>query len=285
MTIRTKNAPYGCTLPIGLHVLDTAKAIALLKKLKCKGVDALEEPLTMLSEEIDTIEQVFQARTGKLNERHLGELEGAIKTHGTLDPLILWRCGAYAILLEGHHRLEAYQRADITKGQMTDIPVTWFRGSVEEAVVKAGAANSRAKLQMSHAERSNHAWKMVKTEMFKVAEVVDATTISKRTVITMRGVADKLGEEASTCESWQKALMLLKGQVGWDPDEAEALAEQLSQEFAERLLKNFGSKLVQNSEITAKAFYKHFNRQSAKIISDWMSEAGIEPEDLSGDDE
>lgn len=286
MTIKTAPSQYqNLNLPSHIHVMDTALALKALAKIKAVGVDNAERPETLTSEQIDTIEQVFQARSGQLNEQHLGELESAIKAQGPLDPLIVWRCGNYAVLLEGHHRLEAYRRVDVVKHQITNIPVRWFEGTVEEAAIRAASANSRAKLQMTHAERSDHAWKMVKTGLFKVSDVIEATTISKRTIITMRKVADKLGKDAAGCDNWQRALKLSKGDSGsgWEPDEVEAQIEAEAQKIANSLLKNHGMRLSRNPEITAKALSIHLNRMSQEIIKCWIAEMGYD-EDALGDE-
>lgn len=266
-------------LPSGLHVMPMDKAILKLKRLKEAGVDLHDRPETLLSTEIDTLENVFQARSGKLNERHLGDLEAAIRTQGTVEPLILWRCGGYSILLEGHHRLEAYQRVEKQRGALIPIPVTWFEGTVEEAVIKASSANSRAKLPMSSTEKLDHAWKLVLSETFSLRQIIDAASVSRRTVNNMRSVMKKLGRDAHETKSWRSALSRAQGFSGWDQDDADALVEAQAKEWADRLAKEFSTKLAHQPEIAAKALAIYFNRVSSEVIKAWASEIGGLPQD------
>jgi hypothetical protein len=261
-------------------------AIVKLRRLKEMDVDAPDRPLTLPSDKIDTMENVFQARDAGLNEQHLGELETAIRDHGVLEPLILWRCGVYAIVLEGHHRLEAYRRVEAARGRPIQIPVVWFEGSVEEAVIKAASSNSRPKLPMSKAERSEHAWRLVVTRAFKVSEVMTAASVSKRLVINQRSVLNTLGDEAAAkAKSWRAALAAAKGLKGEDQNWSEAEVEAQAQEWADRLAKEFSTKLAHQPDITAKALNIYFNRKSEEIIRAWLNERGLALEDFLDEDE
>ncbi|OCP20978.1 MULTISPECIES: ParB N-terminal domain-containing protein [unclassified Ensifer] len=284
MTLKT-NVQGKAALPLGLHVLPMDVAIEKLRTLKQIGVDETDRPQALLSRQIDTLENVFQARTGQLNEAHIGELEAAIRTHGTLEPVIMWRCGAYALLLEGHHRLEAYQRTEQQTQKPISIPVTWFEGSVEAAIVRASSANTRAKLPMAKAEKLDHAWRLVLSGAFSVKEVIDASSISRRTIMTMRSVRNKLGDDAKRCASWRAALAQAHGLGGdWSEDEEDAKIEALAKEYADRLAKEFSTKLSHVPVITARAFRIHFNRASHEVISAWQQEVGSPVEDDDDDE-
>ena len=54
-------------------------------------------------------EDLFQHR--ELEEKHLGDLARVIRQVGRFDPLLLIRVGNEAVLIDGHHRIEAYRRA------------------------------------------------------------------------------------------------------------------------------------------------------------------------------
>lgn len=272
-------------LPGGLHVMPMDKAIGRLRKRKELETDAPQRPATLLSTEIGTLENVFQARTGKLKEQHLGDLEAAIRTQGQVEPLILWRCGQHAILLEGHHRLEAYRRVEAAKERLIPIPVSWFEGSVEQAVVRSSSANSRAKLPMTSMEKLDQAWKLVLTQTFSLAQIVDAASVSRRTVINMRNVMRKLEDDAADCKGWRTALNMASGREGWEQDDAEALVDAQAKEWADRMAKEFSTKLAHNPEIAAKALMIYFNRVSAEVIKAWVSEAGELPQEDAEDDE
>ena len=85
------------------------------------------------------------------------------------------------MLLDGHHRREAYRRARVT----TAVPVEWFKGDLDAAIVEAGARNCQEKLPMSNADRMNFAWRLVKlgtlskAAMRKAAGSVRAATVGR----------------------------------------------------------------------------------------------------------
>ncbi|HEV7256200.1 MAG TPA: ParB/Srx family N-terminal domain-containing protein [Bosea sp. (in: a-proteobacteria)] len=207
---------------------------------------------------------LFQARGGQLYEPHLSDLASAIGREGMLTPVDVIQIGSQAVLIEGHHRMEAYRRAGITE----DIPVVYFKGTIEDAVAESGRANSRAKLPMPLRERSDYAWKLVKLGRHSIKETATAANISERQVAIMRKAAKALGDRAFSYEGWMAALQASKGiaPLTWEPDEIEARKEAQAQEYAERLSKAFYTKLTNNPEIAARALALHFGDKLEEVF-------------------
>ncbi|WP_425661925.1 ParB N-terminal domain-containing protein [Roseobacter sp. EG26] len=66
---------------------------------------------------IETRPDVFQFRHSEVYEHHVGDLAKALQSAGGLDALTLWQdpeTGSL-VLVDGHHRLAAYQQTGWTK--------------------------------------------------------------------------------------------------------------------------------------------------------------------------
>lgn len=74
--------------------------------------------------------------------------------------------------------------------------MAYFTGSVEEAVLQAGRANSKAKQPMTNTERQDFAWRLVRLGSYTRNQVAEAAGVSLRQVATMREVLKELGEDA-----------------------------------------------------------------------------------------
>lgn len=64
----------------------------------------------------------------------------------SLDPITVWRCGAHALFIDGHHRLEAYKRHELKSKELTQVPVTWLDASLDKAIEEAAADNVKTRL-------------------------------------------------------------------------------------------------------------------------------------------
>lgn len=232
--------------------------------------------------DIRQVPELFQARTGKLNQHHVGELVSAIGRSGALDPVTVIQIGPEAVLIEGHHRMAAYSRAGFTES----IPVSYFTGTVKDAVREAGRANSRAKLPMPLQERQNYAWKLVKMGCYTKAQIRDAANISDGQVGIMRRVRKALGEAATDHEHWWQAQRAAKGieSLTWDADEIDAKKEEWAQKYAERLHKSFSNQLTQNPEIAARALALHFGDALGEVYRELAGHVG-KLEDESDEDD
>ena len=197
-----------------------SKLTALLARLKAEAeaTPAREVlPDRLPPSAITLLPELFQPRA--MAESHLHELTGIAKSGRVFDPVEVLQVGQRVYLVDGHHRMEAYARAKVG----VPVPVTYFKGTIEDAVLEAGRANSRAKLTMSNQERQDYAWRLVKMGGYKAAQIVTASSISRRQVFAMRKVASALGEDAIDCEWWWKARRLAEGKAAtpFAPEEME----------------------------------------------------------------
>ena len=210
--------------------------------------------------------ELFQPRA--ISEKHIADLVRAIHQFGTVDPITVMSVSGRTILIDGHHRVEAYQRA----GKTTDIPVNYFTGSVEEAVLEAGQSNSKAKLPMTGRERQDFAWRLVLLGKHSKASIVQSTGISTSQVGNMRAVRKKLGSKAFAYPSWWRARTQAQGQPqDMDEDQRELWKQELADRFADRLAKTFSTKLAERPEIAAMALATYFGRRLPDVILELRS--------------
>lgn len=200
-----------------------------------------------------------------LAENHVHDLTRVAKSGRLFDPLLVIQIGGTAYLVDGHHRREAYLNAKV--GQ--PIPVTYFVGSVEEAVLEAGRANSKAKQPMTNTERQDFAWRLVRLGTYTRAQVAEAAGVSVRQVATMRDVLKQLGEEAFDHESWWKAREAASGKESpsFDSDdEREEWLESTASDLARRMRKEFTGKLISNPELAARTLNIYFGRKLPEVF-------------------
>lgn len=239
---------------------------ALLAKLKAQAAaepvpEVLPDHLPISA--IATETALFQPRG--LAENHVHDLTRVAKSGRLFDPLVVIQIGGTAYLVDGHHRREAYLNAKVTQ----PIPVTYFAGSVEEAVLEAGRANSKAKQPMTNTERQDFAWRLVRLGTYTRNQVSEAAGVSVRQVATMRDVLKKLGEEAFEHESWWKANRAASGKESpsFDSDdEREEWLEQSASDLARRMRKEFTGKLISNPELAARALNIYFGRKLPDLL-------------------
>ncbi|WP_372072014.1 hypothetical protein P7L75_27980 [Tistrella mobilis] len=238
----------------------------LLAKLKAKAdtevmPEALPDHLPISA--IATETALFQPRG--LVENHVHDLTRVAKSGRPFDPLVVIQIGGNAYLVDGHHRREAYLNAKVTQ----PIPVTYFVGSVEEAVLEAGRANSKAKQPMTNGERQDFAWRLVRLGGYARKQVADAAGVSLRQVATMRDVLKQLGEDAFEHESWWQARSAASGRESpsFDSDEErEEWLEARASDLARRMRKEFTGKLIANPELAARALNIYFGRKLPELL-------------------
>jgi hypothetical protein len=153
---------------------------------------------TVARRNIRVAEQVFQwrgdARRDRWNrENHIYTLAKAIKDNEKpLERLLVFPVGKDFYVIDGHHRLAAYDTAGWTKG----IPVEVFAGTLAEARVCALACNVKDKLAMTAQAKSDAAWRIIKEDLGGLAapQVMQLTGVSRRQVFYMKSVWKELNE-------------------------------------------------------------------------------------------
>ncbi|WP_404925708.1 ParB/RepB/Spo0J family partition protein [Mesorhizobium sp. ORM16] len=220
-------------------------------------------PPELRLQDIEMVPELFQPRGG-ISERHVSELVKAIKTVGALDPVTVMVVGKRPILIDGHHRIEAYGAAQWTE----PVPVRYFEGSPEDALVAAGEANSKAKLPMDNTDRQNFAWRLVLIDRHSIAKVARASGISAAQVTIMRRARKALGGQAADFSTWFRARLAANGKEyvnSGDDDERDQWMQQVADRYADELTKKFSTKLALNPEIAAMALASYFGRKLPEV--------------------
>ncbi|MTK63867.1 MAG: nuclease [Methanobacterium sp.] len=256
--------------------------LELLAELKAKAeaepVPA-ELPECLPINAIRRVPELFQPRGEREDEHHLGELVRAIGIHGMLDPVEVIQIGQDAYLVDGHHRVTAYGMAKVAE----PVPVVYFMGTIEEAVLKAGQANNKAKLPMTTRERMDYAWRLVLMDKYSKRQIVEAAGTSDRQVANMRQAMGKLGKGATSFTHWRAAQRAADDKDGHQmtPEQRADWVEQRAGELADKLARTFSNKLSENIEITARALERYFGRRLGEIAG----EMGFYPRDCDEEDD
>lgn len=267
--------------------LPLAEALDRLQEVADGNGGELELRDRLLPKQILTFPNVFSPGRGPLSEHHLSDLSAMKAASGDLEPLLVWRCGKFPVLLDGHHRLKVYLRAD--RDQPVPVPVVWFSGTAEEATIRAARAKSRPSLPMTRSQRSDLAWTLVQSGRFTIAQVIEAASVSRTTVQTMRRVKREIeasqGDGAADAfPTWWQAASYNKGGRMWDQDNVDELKRIQAEEWADRLAKTFSTKLANNPEIAALALATYFGRRGPELVRALMDEVG-EPEPEEDDED
>ncbi len=269
------------------------EALALLRReLDQKTDDGTPPPHGLRPKEISRNVAVFQPRELRGNlaedEQHISVLVKAIgdpKKPRMLDPILVWWSGARWIVIDGHHRLLAYHRAGVT----APVPLEVFRGSLEEAVGAAAAANSKNKLPMSEADKLNMAWRLtVHFPERSKRKVARDCSISERSVANMREALGKLRARGVAVEdipdNWKDAKRDADGDerdADWDADAARRKREDY---WAKAILRSCGKPVTRDPEALALALRTIDDRLPKRLI-DTHEWSDVVDESLSERDE
>ena len=144
--------------------------------------------------------------------------------------------------------------------------MVYFEGTLDDAVLEAGRANTKTKLPVTAQERGDYAWRLVCIGTFSKAKIVEASGVSDGRIATMRRVMKSLGDAAFESKSWRHARLLATGRgLSMSDDERDQWKEDQAQRYADRLRKEFGTKLSNNPEIAAMALSIHFGRRLGTV--------------------
>jgi len=241
----------------------------------------------MKRDAIYVAEQVFQWRQDARNmvPRHnaIFDMARALWDKGdVLPPITVFPVGRNYFVMDGHHRLAAYDTAGWTEA----IRVQVFTGSLRDAERAAMKANSRDKLPMSKPDKFNAAWRLVKQEYPKdtVPSIADTASIARSTVDNMRAALKKLKTMGVTKEvlkdmPWNAARDKAKGREEWkgvDPDWIKAEAQKLVKQLSDAKLI---TQLIKRPQVTALALSMLADGFVEALVAEFGYGYGEEPED------
>jgi hypothetical protein len=238
-----------------------------------KGIRSLPRASIVIAE------KVFQWRFTRedigARDDHVLDLANIIKSTGKpLDPIIVFDAGAQYYVVDGHHRLAAYDTARWTKA----IPVSVGEGSLEQAAQAALKRNSKNTRNLSKKEKQEAAWKLGKRLPRQTREVIEGmTTVSLSAQDRMRSLLKKLRDAGEPTDEMTYAQALGKqwttdrdpdwDAVTWLEKEADKLVKKLEDAGLDFMLRK-------NHEVTAMAL----ERIDSSLIGGLACLWGLRPE-------
>jgi hypothetical protein len=239
--------------------------------------------------------KVFQWRVPKHNmlpsDDHIFRMARAIQQQRLpLTPIIVFPVEDVFYVMDGHHRLAAYD----TAGWKKVIPARVYQGSLEAAWLSALGYNSRDKLPMDQLDKTFAAWRIVKKNdpRYSKSTIMKLTAVAKGTVDNMRAVWKKIndGKHGTTEElqelTWSRARSLAEGRKenaeleDWREAEANKLVEELHR------AKLIG-RLTKHPDVTALALAQLADGLPAALMAEWTEETEriFDPHEEADDDE
>jgi hypothetical protein len=236
---------------------------------------------------------VFQWRRPKRNQipsdDHIFNLARVVHERANaLPPILVFPIGSDFYVVDGHHRLAAYDTAKWKEG----IPAVVFEGSLEEAYRAAIRLNSKDKLPMSRDDKSSAAWTLVKLDdpRDSRASIMKDTGIGKGTVDNMRRVWKTLNDghhgalEDLMGLNWWQARRRAEGHP--DLKEVDDWREEKADELVLALNRaKLAGRLTKDPDITALALAKLSSELPEQLIAQWNDETErpFDPQDKEGD--
>ena len=259
---------------------DTGESVADLGR-KVKGTKPTQATSRRTQgvprERIRVAENVFQWRTDARHLDHILKMaKGLLDIGEALDPITVLPVGKLLYVVDGHHRLDAYDTARWRKR----IPATVLPGTLQEARAYALTHNSKDKANFTDRDRYEAAWRMTQEWFFDGAKysipyTAKATTVATSTVSNMRRTLKVLVQTYQAKEEkfprdmrWRRARMEEQGQpIQYDDNWLEAEAQKLV-DAARKANINF----AKNPEITAMALRLLHDNMPRALISEWFVE-------------
>lgn len=238
------------------------------------------EPMQLALDSIKTATAVFQPRdveaaaAALASDSHVKVLAEAIKDNGAsaFDPLVVWWSGSHWYVIDGHHRLIAFKKvkADHPKLRINAAPVAVFAGTLNEAIKQSVERNSKDKLPMRKDDKLESAWKLVSMGGMTKDQIHRATTISERTIATMRKKLRELVDRNIDPLDW---TWLEAKNEQRDIKVDDDWIEKQAHDWMRRFLKLFGRKLIEQPQIAARALELYSDRLPVELIRYWPDEA------------
>jgi hypothetical protein len=274
---------------------DIEKRVGKLPTGEALVAGTTEDTVNLDRNSIRVATQVFQWRIPKRNmlrsDDHIFRMAQALQQQRTpLPPIIVFPVGDVFYVMDGHHRLAAYDTARWTKA----IPAQVYRGSLEAAWRSALGRNSRDKLPMEQEDKTAAAWRIVKKDDDRdsISSIMTLTGVAKGTVNNMRRVWRTIddGKHGDANElqalTWAKARRLAEGREDdmeledWKAKEADELVKALQRA---KLI----PRLTKNPDITALALAQLAEGLPAALMAEWSEEEErpFDPHEPAGEDE
>jgi hypothetical protein len=223
---------------------------------------------------------VFQWRIPRRNmlpsDDHIFGMAQALHRQRTpLTPIIVFPVGDVFYVMDGHHRLAAYDTARWTKA----IPAQVYQGSLDAAWRSALGRNSRDKLPMSKEDKTSAAWRIVKKNdpRDSIASTANLSQVSESTVDNMRKVWRTIndGKHGDPKElqalTWGMARMRAAGREDWA--ELEDWREQEANKLVDALHRaKLIGRLTKSTDILALVLEKLGEGLPAALMEEWREE-------------
>ncbi|MEW2912328.1 ParB N-terminal domain-containing protein [Leisingera sp. JC11] len=236
-------------------------------------------PLNKLEADPD----LFQHRTVKLDNAHAEALVHVLSRGETLDPLTAWVDDrGQLIVVDGHHRLEAYRRANWTKG----VPVVIHSGPEENAQFLAMSDNGKQRLQMTQEEKSNWAWRMVRDYPELTAKRIAEGPVSLRQVRNMRSTMRRLEQAGEALpDTWGMAMVMDKGNAGeWDEAQREERRVAMRAKLLEQIRAHLSLAAQRDPDMALEVVEEVMGRSRFEIAADALGYRKMTQAEIEGDD-
>lgn len=236
-----------------------------------------EDPAALPLDALHTCRAVFQFRdvAGQplRSADHVQALRAALKEQRgsmdepMLDPIdVRWTAGRW-VVIDGHHRLEAYRETAVSY----PVAVRVLQVPLAEAVTGALKENKKARLSMTKVERLEAAWRMVNLPSRPTQEAIATVCgISLRTIKSMCGKQRELreGGDDPAALTWTDVKDRGRAPREWTDEEVERQADQ----WALALRKALGPTAAHSPDIVYRALQKWspgcFERLAERFVAD-----------------
>ena len=189
-----------------------------------------------------TVPAALQPRQCEV-EAHVSTLRAVLRAVEELDPVLVLPADDKVVVVDGHHRLAAYQ----LEGRK-QIPVTFWTGTVQDAVLEAARRNSKPSLALSGREKADAAWGLNLVDKFSKSQIIKSTSVGKSTIDRQREVIRLLkehGKNPQDFKSWFAARKEAERLAAGEPKN-EQYTDEMKQEKAGRLSQAMAKSLPKN---------------------------------------
>jgi hypothetical protein len=274
---------------------DIEKRVGKLPRGEAIAAGTTGPAMNLARNSIHVAAGVFQWRSPKHNmlpsDDHIFQMAQALLQQRTpLSPITVFQVGKAFYVMDGHHRLAAYDTARWTKAILAQV----YQGSLEAAWRSALARNVRDKLPMDKEDKRAAAWRIVKNDdpRDSISIIMTLTGVSKGTVDNMRSTWRTINDgkhgdaEELQALSWAKARRRAEGRE--DDAELEDWREVEANKLVNALHKaKLIGRLTKSPDITALALTKLGEGLPAALIAEWSAdeERPFDPHEPAGEDE